>query len=52
MVDSCIEEIRDLEIGSESKLSVDVGLERLKVICSRKEARGKRVSASRSHRYK
>ena len=32
MVDPCIPKIRDLGIGSESKVSVDAGLERLKVI--------------------
>ena len=44
---------RDLGIGSESKVFVDAGLERLKVIiCCCEDGPRKRVPISRSHRDK
>ena len=43
---------RDLGIGSELKVSVDAGLERLKVICCWEDGRRKRVPISRCHRDK
>ena len=42
----------NLGIGSESKISVDVDLERLKDICCWENGQGKRVPVSRSHRDK
>ena len=39
-------------IGSEVKVSVDAGLERLNVICSQEDGREKRISVSKSHRNK
>ena len=48
----CLEIRRDLAFGSELKVSVDAGLERLKVISSWEDGQGKRVSVSRSHRDK
>ena len=39
----CIGKIRDLGIGSELKVSVDSGLERLKVVCSWEDRQRKRV---------
>ena len=43
---------RDLGIGWKSKVSVDAGHKRLKVICSWEVGRSKRVPISRSHRDK
>ena len=43
---------RDLRIGSESKVSVDAGLEGLKVINCWEDGRRKRVPVSRCHRNK
>ena len=43
---------RDLRIGSESKVSVDAGLERLKIISCWGDDRRKRVPVSRCHRDK
>ena len=43
---------RDLGIGSESKVSVDGCLERLKVLSCRKDGPRKSVPVSRSHRDK
>ena len=40
---------KDLGIGSVSKVSVDAGLERLKVICCWEDGQWKRVPVSRSH---
>ena len=49
--DPCIAKIRrDLRIGQESKVSVDAGLERLKVIRCWEDGRRKRVPVSRCHR--
>ena len=42
----------DLSIGYESKVSVDVGLERLKVISCWEDGRRKRIPVSRCHRDK
>ena len=51
--DPCILEIRrDLGIGSELKVFVDAGSERLKVICCWEDGRRKRVSVPRCHRDK
>ena len=43
---------RDLRIGSESKVSVDAGLEGLKVISCWEDGRRKIVPVSRCHRNK
>ena len=43
---------RDLRVGWESKVSVDAGLEGLKVISSWEDGRRKRVPVSRCHRNK
>ena len=43
---------RDLGIVSESKVSVDAGLERPKVICCLEDGHEKRVPVSRCHRNK
>ena len=43
---------RDLMIGSELKVSVDVDLERLKVICCWEDGLMNRVPDSRCHRDK
>ena len=40
---------RDLGIGSQSKVSVDADLERLKVICYWEDVRRKRVPVTRCH---
>ena len=40
---------RYLGVGSLSKVSMDAGLERLKVICSWEDSQGKSVPVSRSH---
>ena len=42
----------DLRIGQESKVSVDVGIEGLKVISCWEDGRRKRVPVSRCHRNK
>ena len=52
-MDPCIVKIKiDLRIGSESKVSVDAGLERLKVMCSWDDGQRERVPVSKSHRDK
>ena len=43
---------RDLRIGQKSKVSVDAGLEGLKVISCWEDGRRKRVPVSRCHRNK
>ena len=43
---------RDLRIGKESKVSVDAGLQRLKIISCWEGGRRKRVPVSRCHRDK
>ena len=44
--------MRDLRNGSESKVSVDAGLEGLKVISCWEDGRRKRVPVARCHRNK
>ena len=52
-MDPCIVKIiRDLGIRSELKVSVDAGLEILKVICCWEDGRRKTVLVSRTHRDK